>query len=67
MPQGTYGRQKTVHKASHWHWHGKHRPILGFLCAWRRARMTPPSEPMFESVREAFAASTAKHRHVWKT
>lgn len=56
MSQGTYGYRKTVKKSEHWHRHGKHRPILGWLVQQRREREQQRyKEPLFASVAEAFA------------
>lgn len=56
MSQGTYGYRKTVKKSAHWHWHGKHRPILGWLVEQRRTNEVKRwREPMFETIQEAMA------------
>lgn len=56
MSVGTFGYRKTVKKSEHWHRHGKHKPVLDWFLARERDRIHPPREPMYDSVREAFAS-----------
>jgi hypothetical protein len=59
---GSFGHQKTVRKAEHWHRHGKHRPIVDWLLQSDRDRRVPAGPEMYESVREAFAQARRKAR-----
>ena len=62
MASGSLGYRKTVRKSEYWHRHGKHRPVFDWLLEHDRTRIARPREPMYDSVREAFAATRRKAR-----
>jgi hypothetical protein len=53
----SFHHRRIVKKSEHWHRHGKHRPILGWLMAWQRSRIQRPVAQMYATVREAFDAA----------
>jgi hypothetical protein len=58
MSQGNFGSQKIVRKSQHWHRHGKHRPFhVTWFLQQAREQVKRVTEPMYDSVREAFRAA----------